>query len=367
MPLQHKIIDDRCLRALHQAFQNYHKKEMEQLKKESFSWLRNKMEDFDAKVLEMQNDFELFHTSRISELHTEFAIKTACLLEENRNNHEIEAKMDMLADSCVSEALSNSLQKDFEQFHTNHISELHTDFAIKTATLMVQNQKNNENDAKIDVLADNCVSEVLSNSLHEIMTTTQSKGKTEEQYILDDGPKLIQNVQMEPTKEGEYHSHHDISNEMKMVVEEVDTQRVAGENMGSSHFNPSSNGLPETIGKSLTEYDSPQELMKYIKTLESEIIKLQGTIDSLNSRDKQAGENLQSSVEEFPLNSGVFSPEGGKSSSGLRVRIREDVVDKHALNQISSAKDDMGRQYQNLLNEFVMEHCEELEKLKLGI
>lgn len=318
--------------ALQKAFKNYHDKEMELLKKESFSWLRNKMKDFDVKISEMQKDFESFHTNKVAELLTEFSIKTACLMEQNSKENEMKNHLDDLADSCVSDALASSLSKEFEAYHTNDLSELHTDFVIKTACLMEENRKNNELEAKVDRLADSCVSTVLSNSLDEYMATNKKPTDPGNLVVHQENASPNDGMKTSPTRA----ANLDITGSLED---------------GFGNFN---------------ENDSPQELVKHIKTLESEIKQLHETIDSLNRKEKESNEispDSSSSGVIIPKDSAIFNT--GKTP-GPRVRIQEDV-DKNVLNQISIAKDDMGRQYQNLLNEVIMEYCKELEKVKAGV
>ena len=90
-------------------------------------------------------------------------------------------------------------------------------------------------------------------------------------------------------------------------------------------------------------------------TLKEEIAKLQGTIDRLTSREEQLTQEI------------VELKKTPRSPSKQMKTAAEESRNENVAKQVAVVKADMNRQFQNLLNEFTIEHGKEVAKLKLGM
>ena len=387
------------LKRLQSVFERYHEQEIEQVKRSSFQWMKGRLADQEARFNQLDASWQEKNLESLAELHTSLVL-----------NFERRRLGDL---SFVSSSSSFKRDKSIQtgggtiKLERQH-SEIDVEDMIEpvVASQVMSSAQNPTDPLRFE--SGSTIKPVRHHSevedmIEPVIASQVMSSAPQDNFLLDtsDLLKFESGVPQKPLLGGK-DSKDDLLKyeDLDKIVfgesekpQEVDSENLVGveapldtleetlteqelsfdvvkkkkpfREEGSVRFDVEDEDLVDFVsGGHQHLEDSPDSA-----DLQAEINKLQQTIETLNLKQEQLTEEI------VALRRAGHSPNpsprqrvtlAASKSSSTASSSSSSTAENEISEQVSLAKADMNQQYQNLLNEFTVEHGREIERLKAG-
>ena len=359
------------LKHLQDVFQRYHDHEMEQVKRSSFKWMKGRLAEQQAKYNQLDADWQEKNLESLAELHTSLIL-----------NFERQRLMDIPSGEYSIPAPSSTITKKYQNIQTRYNSndiKIHSPIEeimiepVFASPVMTTFYEEEDEDGHLDYLTD-----PLGNDL--IGTCRTAEDMIEPDISSSHAMSAPTSLHKDGNSSDGMRFEVDVPKELLLDYKDDDDEEKRKE--GSDKFDDMKNLHRQNHTTDPTESPTmlkPTTSSNVPNQHQAEINKLQQTILSLNLKQDQLTSEIAALRraaghpspgpsprvhQKMTLASRSYSNASSTASSTATTggATDSDVVSE----QVALAKADMNQQYQNLLNEFTVEHGREVERLKEG-
>ena len=321
------------LHRLQTVFQAFHNQEIDEIKRSSFQWVKTKMAENDQKLKDQEASWKQKNLDDLAQLHSSLVIKfEQQRLQESFRSPMKSGNISNIDASCQTEVSntgkdSNISSDDFGGSQKGEPPKVEALFSEQMIEPTLVHDQNTTPPL------------VIEEPLIGFEETSELNQSRENDFLENMSQPVVTARQVLPEQEITS-SASSVSLPVAITTDSIITPQTVPEQQLAS---------PDAL--IAQPHLSDQEDAK-IQELQSEVNNLQNTIEKLNQREQD-------------LTKEIITLKRSDSPTKPRVSLKTPNTAEVA-EQVSQAKADMSRQYQNLLNEFTMEHNREVEKLKAG-
>ena len=400
-----RSLEDQLERLRH-VFERYHELEIDQVKRSSFQWVKAKLADHEEALRQLDALWRTKNLESMAELHTSLVLR----FEKQRMTDELtksslSTTLQSKKDQCVQMdegRIKAIYQKEGDVVEAQMSLETSS---VPTIDLLESNidgegsrvnlsQRGIDEVQEEDLIEPVCVSNVLagtSPSPSPVMSPEEGKGVLRLRFETE-----LPNDALEECEYDELENSDGNITVRKMPIKSKTPVDGLSESVNLGSFNSTANkpkpGVECGVGTSvrfqedviqpvddISTIENPQHQMAAVEHLQDEITRLRGIIETLcANKCKLTNEivALKSDGDGAYPNKMVSENNDTQSLSPNRQKVilatpfassnSQDNNDKDLSGQVALVKADMNQQYQNLLNEFTVEHAREVDRLKAG-
>ena len=385
------------LKRLQDIFQRYHDHEIEQVKRSSFTWMKGRLAEQQAKYDQLDTDWQEKNLESLAELHTSLILnfEGQRLLDSSATLTSPGGKSSILVPSLATSKKDQSIQTNTNDIKMHSpIEEIMIESVFASPVMSTFYGEEDYLDRLSDpALATNDLFGSGNDSSNSRTPTVIHEADEEEEGMIepvfsthdmsvpsssllhkDSNPQDM--MRFEVPKELLFDYEADAGDDGNEVEDDDMKQDGSGKSDNTKHLHHQEHVTdPTSESQSSTTSNLP-----YQQQQAAEIKRLQQTIASLNLKQNQLTSEIMALRRAAGAGAGHPSP-GPSPRTQQRVTLgrsysnASSTASSTATNsgggevvseQVALARADMIQQYQNLLNEFTVEHGREVERLKEG-